>query len=74
MPFPVKWISVSRTGVFCCSVKQSVYQTSFNNFQLKWVKQRYRASKIAVSQSGSIVWKLNLGVLYALKNADDPGE
>jgi hypothetical protein len=72
--FPIKWLCVSQTDVYCGSGKQSVYRATYKQFQLKWTKQKYRASRMAVSQSGNIVWRLDLGVLYALKDTDDPGE
>ena len=74
VPFLVKWICVTRSDIFCGSVKQSVYQSSCRTYPLKWVKQKCRASGMVISQSGNIVWKLDLGVLYALKDADSPGK
>jgi hypothetical protein len=73
VPGTIVNLSVCRNYVCCVDAKGLVYYSALNGLSLKWQKVDYKAKQVAVSQDGTLVWRLHKSTAYALENPSIKG-
>jgi len=66
-------LSVCKYYVCCVDAKGMVYYSALNGLSLKWQKVDYKAKQVAISQDGTLVWRLHKSTAYALENPSIKG-
>lgn len=73
VPGTIVNLSVCKYYVCCVDAKGVVYYSALNGLSLKWQKVDYKAKQVAVSQDGTLVWRLHKSAAYALENPSIKG-
>ncbi|XP_022257676.1 tectonin beta-propeller repeat-containing protein 2-like isoform X1 [Limulus polyphemus] len=67
LPGPVVSLSLCDSFLCCVDNKENVYYTRFSGLSYEWVQADRPAHQVAVSPTGSILWVLYKGKVYAAK-------
>ena len=73
VPGTIVNLSVCKYYVCCVDAKGVVYYSALNGLSLKWQKVDYKAKQVAISQDGTLVWRLHKFTAYALENPSIKG-
>lgn len=73
VPGTIVNLSVCKYYVCCVDAKGVIYYSALNGLSLKWQKVDYKAKQVAISQDGTLVWRLHKSTAYALENPSIKG-
>ncbi|CAM1294057.1 Uncharacterised protein g907 [Pycnogonum litorale] len=65
--FPIVCVSASSSYVVCVDNRDNVFYSSLCGPGLMWHQLDYHANEVAISISGSMIWRIYKGILYVCR-------